>query len=63
MPYNEQKKQYSLTYAKNKLKRIPLDIQLSDYEELRKVASNHGESVNGFIKTAIKERIQKLAEE
>ena len=32
MEYSESKKKYNLEYAKNKLKRIPLYVQVEKYE-------------------------------
>lgn len=57
MPYNEKSKQYVYEYKANKIKRVPLDMQLSDYEELKQAAEAAGLSVNGFIKAAIKAAI------
>ena len=34
MEYSESKKKYNLEYAKKKLKRIPLDVQVEKYEEI-----------------------------
>ena len=36
MEYSESKKKYNLEYAKKKLKRIPLDVQVEKYEEIKK---------------------------
>ena len=51
------KTKYNLSYAKNNLKRIPLDVQKSKYEEIKAAADAVGESVNGFIKRAIDARL------
>ena len=59
----ENKKKYSLKYAKEKLKRIPLDVQLSKYEEIKTAAESVEESVNGFIKKAIDDRLDSLRSE
>lgn len=58
MEYSESKKQYNLEYAKKKLKRIPLDVQMEKYEEIKAASEKVGESVNGYIKKAIDERIR-----
>ena len=50
-------------YAKAKLKRIPLDVQKEKYEEIKMAADRSGESVNGHIKKAIDERMERDAEE
>ena len=53
------KKEYHNTYAKEKLKRIPLDVTKEKYEEIKDHASKHSESINGFIKRAIDETMEK----
>lgn len=53
--YSEAQKRANLNYAKNHLKRIPLDVRKEKYEEIKDFALSHGESVNGFIKRAIDE--------
>ena len=58
--YTESQKRSSLKYAKEKLKRIPLDVQLSKYEEIRSTAESVNESVNGFIKKAVDDRIDSI---
>lgn len=50
--------EYMYEYAKEKLKRIPLDVQKSKYEEIKAAADAAGESVNGYIKTAIDQRME-----
>ena len=44
-------------YAKENLKRIPLDVQKEKYEEIAEAAASKGESVNGYIKKAIDARL------
>ncbi len=48
---------YNIQYAKEKIKRVPLDMQLSAYEELKAAADAAGEKVNTYIKKAIAERM------
>ena len=60
MSNNEKKKTYDLEYAKKKLKRIPLDVTKEKYQEIKTISETVGESVNGFIKKAIDERIDRL---
>lgn len=55
--YNN-KKRYNLEYAKTNLKRIPLDVQLSKYEEIKTAAAAVDETINGYIKKAIDQRIE-----
>lgn len=57
--YTEAQKRANLNYAKNHLKRVPLDIQKEKYEEIKAFALSHGETVNGFIKRAIDEAIER----
>ena len=52
-----EKAKYDIAYAKNNIKRVPLDMQKSDYEELKAAAGARGEKVNEYIKTAIRERM------
>ena len=49
----------NIEYAKRSLKRIPLDVQKEQYEIIKDHAENQGESVNGFIKRAINETIER----
>lgn len=58
--YTESQKRSALKYAKENLKRIPLDVQLSKYEEIKSAAESVEESINGFIKKAIDTRIKSL---
>lgn len=53
------KTKYNMEYAKSKLKRIPLDVQKEKYDEIKEAASLHGESVNGYIKKAIDQRMER----
>lgn len=48
-----------LKYAKENLKRVPLDLQKSTYEEIKTHAESRKESVNGFIKRAITETLER----
>ena len=43
-------------YKKNHIKRIPLDVQLEYYEELKQFVEKQGYTMNGFIKAAIQEK-------
>lgn len=57
MSYIENKKEYNKNYAKNRLKRIPLDVQKEKYEEIKNAADDAGETVNGYIKKSIDMRL------
>lgn len=52
------KKQYDIQYAKENLKRIPLDVPKTMYEQIKAHAEAHSESVNGFIKRAINKAME-----
>jgi len=62
MAYSDNKIKYNMQYAKRNLKRIPLDVQKEKYEEIATAAAAIGETVNGFIKTAIDERMERTKE-
>ncbi len=59
MTMTAQRKEYLYEYQKAKLKRVPLDVPKEKYEEIKVAANNAGESVNGYIKTAIDQRMQR----
>lgn len=44
-------------YNEKNLKRVPLDLQKTFYEEVKEAAEASGESVNGYIKQAIRDRM------
>ena len=58
MALTEKRKESMYKYAKENLKRIPLDVQKDKYEEIKAHAEKQNESVNGFIKRAIDEAIE-----
>ena len=53
------RKEYITNYHKTKLKRVPLDLPLQKYEEVKTHSQETGESVNGFIKRAINETMER----
>lgn len=60
MAYNEKAKDYSIKYARNNLKRIPLDVKNEYYENvIVPEAKKSGLSIRAFILEAIEEKIQK----
>lgn len=61
MSITDQRKEYLYVYQKEKLKRIPLDVQKEQYERIKAAADAAGESVNGYIKRAIDERMEREA--
>ena len=59
MPEISTKAKYDIEYAKKNLKRIPLDVQKEKYEEIKAAATAAGESVNGYIKKAVDQRMER----
>ena len=59
MTYNDSRKKATLKYAKKHIKRIPLDVPLKKYDEIKEHSEQTKETVNGFIKRAIDETIQR----
>ena len=57
MTYSKQGYAASVKYKAEKIKRVPLDMQISFYDEIKAAADQAGESVNGFIKAAIRARL------
>lgn len=61
MPLSEQaiknKTRYKNEYAKTHYKRIPLDVTLDKYEQIKTASAELGETVNGYIKKAIDNRL------
>lgn len=58
MSNSESKTKYNINYAKQNLKRIPLDVQKTKYNEIKAAAGAAGETVNGYIKKAIDLRME-----
>ncbi len=46
-------------YNAGHIKRVPLDMQIPDYERLKAAAEKAGQAVNSYIKQAIQERIDR----
>ena len=59
MALSAQRKGYLYEYQKAKLKRIPLDVTKEKYDQIKSAAETTGESVNGYIKKAIDERMER----
>ena len=59
MPVSEKQKQSAYKYKAKNIKRVPLDMQKSDYETLVFISTKSGKSVNGYIKEAIAEKIER----
>ena len=58
MNWKENKKAYNKKYVSENMKRIPLNVQKTKYEEIKAAADNVNESVNGYIKKAIDMRME-----
>lgn len=58
MSISNAQKKANLKYRKEKLKRIPLDVQKEKYEEIAAAAASKAESVNGYIKKSIDLRME-----
>lgn len=57
--YTSARGKSAVEYAKRSLKRIPLDVQKEKYDQIKESASAAGETVNGYIKKAIDERMER----
>ena len=55
----EDRAKYIREYKKRNLVRVPLDLSHDKFAELQEVAKKAGESVNGYIKEAIRQRIER----
>lgn len=61
MAYSESAYEASKKYKATKIKRIPLDVQISFYEAIQAAAERSGEKVNTYIKNAITQRMERDA--
>lgn len=59
MPTSEAQIKATARYKAKAYKRIPLDVRIEEYEELKKYTDKTGESINGFIRRIIRENIKK----
>lgn len=63
MALSEARKRANRKWTQNNLKRIPLEVRKEYYEDvLLPAAQKAGESVNGYIKKAIADRIERDGE-
>ncbi|WP_290095398.1 hypothetical protein [Bacteroides acidifaciens] len=58
MATSEAQVKATLKYKSKAYKRIPLDVRIEEYEELKEYTERTGESINGFIRRIIKENIK-----
>lgn len=56
-----QKKAYDRKYREENLKRVPLDVKKSQYDDLKAAADSSGMTVNAYIKAAIREKMSRDA--
>ena len=61
MPPTDAQKRATAKYKEKNLKRIPLDVQKEKYEEIKTAATNANKTVNGYIKEAIDEKMERDA--
>ena len=59
MAFNKTK--YHQEYVKRKLKRIPLEVSLEKYDQIKEHTEKTNQTVNGFIKCAIDEALERDA--
>lgn len=59
MAYTQASYEASKKYREKNIKRVPLDMQMSEYEALKAAADAAGEAINQYIKTAIRQRMSK----
>lgn len=57
--YGDASKAYRYVYEASKLKRVPLDVQRDEYDRIKAAADHAGETVNGYIKSAIRQRMDR----
>lgn len=63
MPLSEKAKQHKMQYTsewkKKNVRRINLEVSHEKYNEIKQAADSSGNSVNGYIKIAIDEKLFK----
>lgn len=59
MPLTDAQKKANAKYREKSIKRIPLDVQKEKFEEIKAASEKAGETVNGYIKKAIDERMKR----
>lgn len=55
--YTEAQKRATAKYKEKEYKRIPLDVKISEYENIKKYCDENGEKINGFIRRVVRETI------
>ena len=59
MKMTDERKEYLKEYKKGKLKRVPLEMPHEMYTHVLQHSALQGESVNGFIRRAIQETMER----
>lgn len=59
MTITQKQKESMYRYRDKNIKRIPLDVQKEKYDEIKAAAMAAGESVNGYIKKAVDDRMER----
>lgn len=66
MPLSEKaiknKHKYIMEYSKKNYRRVSLAMKFDEYDKLKAAADAAGQPVNGYIKTAIAQRIERDSE-
>lgn len=62
MSASESQIKASMKYAKEKLKRVPLDMKKDEYEKFLTYAEANGMSMRGFIIKAMEEKMKRDSE-
>lgn len=57
--YSEKQKQWTENYKRENYKRIPLDVPKEFHNQVKAAAEAAGQSVNGYIKQAIIEKVER----
>lgn len=58
MASTEAQKRASVKYQKKTYKRIPFDVRFDEYDIIKAAAENAGQSVNGYIRKALFDRME-----
>lgn len=58
MAYNEARKKSTLEYRARSIKRISVDVKAEYYDRVKSAADSSGESLSGYVKKALNERMQ-----
>lgn len=59
MAYTEAQKKATEKYKRENYKRIPLDVPKAEYDRIKAHAEGRKESVNGFIRRAVDETMER----